>query len=155
MKKIITFTIILFLLVGGGYKIVNQSELYKFSVSNINLEGDKKVNYLIKNKILSTDLNNRNNLIELDLRTKKMKNIKEKNIKNEITKYQLIITVNIKLNSNKITNIKEFTLNEIGTYNVENQHTQTLSNEKKLIILLSNNLAEKILEEISLRLNDL
>ena len=72
-----------------------------------------------------------------------MKNIKEKNIKNEITKYQLIITVNIKLNSNKITNIKEFTLNEIGTYNVENQHTQTLSNEKKLIILLSNNLAEK------------
>ena len=47
-----------------------------------------------------------------------MKNIKEKNIKNEITKYQLIITVNIKLNSNKITNIKEFTLNEIGTYNV-------------------------------------
>ena len=138
-----------------GYKIVNQSELYKFSVSNINLEGDKKVNYLIKNKILSTDLNNRNNLIELDLRTKKMKNIKEKNIKNEITKYQLIITVNIKLNSNKITNIKEFTLNEIGTYNVENQHTQTLSNEKKLIMLLSNNLAEKILEEISLRLNDL
>ena len=155
MKKIITFTIILFLLVGCGYKIVNQSELYKFSVSNINLEGDKKVNYLIKNKILSTDLNNRNNLIELDLRTKKMKNIKEKNIKNEITKYQLIITVNIKLNSNKITNIKEFTLNEIGTYNVENQHTQTLSNEKKLIILLSNNLAEKILEEISLRLIDL
>ena len=74
-----------------------------------------------------------------------MKNIKEKNIKNEITKYQLIITVNIKLNSNKITNIKEFTLNEIGTYNVENQHTQTLSNEKKLIMLLSNNLAEKIL----------
>ena len=63
MKKIITFTIILFLLVGCGYKIVNQSELYKFSVSNINLEGDKKVNYLIKNKILSTDLNNRNNLI--------------------------------------------------------------------------------------------
>ena len=84
-----------------------------------------------------------------------MKNIKEKNIKNEITKYQLIITVNIKLNSNKITNIKEFTLNEIGTYNVENQHTQTLSNEKKLIMLLSNNLAEKILEEKLLRLNDL
>ena len=80
--------------------------------------------------------------------------IKEKNIKNEITKYEIIITNQIeveKINSNKKYN---FSITEIGTFDVSSQNSLTRTNEKNLIKLLSANLADKILSEINIQLDD-
>jgi len=84
----------------------------------------------------------------------KSKSIKEKNIKNEIVKYQISINVGVKIYTMTNKNIKNFNVNQNGDYNVANQHSQTIDNEKKLIELLSESLADNILEELIFRFYD-
>ena len=55
------FFIILIILVSGcGFKIVNLSETNDFSIIDVNTNGDKKINYIIKNSILYASKSNSN-----------------------------------------------------------------------------------------------
>ena len=153
MKQII-YLIIFIIITGCGFKVVNLSELNNYNITTINIEGEKRVNYLIKNNLKKTKNYKTKEDISLFIKTKKNKNIKEKNIKNEITKYEIIITNQIeveKINSNKKYN---FSITEIGTFDVSSQNSLTRTNEKNLIKLLSANLADKILSEINIQLDD-
>ena len=138
-----------------GFKVVNQSELINFSILEITTSGNQRINYIIKNKLAFLKNNKNNQKLNLKLETTKNKIIKEKNIKNEITKYQILITVQVKIESynSKIREI--FLIKDSGSFNVSQQHSQTLNNERNLIELLSNTMADKILNELVLKLNDL
>ena len=150
--KKIYISIIIFLISGCGYSVVEQNR--NFNVKEIVSEGEKRINYKIKTKLL-VDNNNRNkNFIKINLKTKKNKNVKEKNIKNEITKYEIIIVANVNYKTSANTTEKNFKLTQIGEYKVEERYSQTLSNEKKLIDLLSQKLADEILDEIVKRQSD-
>ena len=81
--------------------------------------------------------------------------MKEKNIKNEITKYEIKISVKVKINEIGKTNIQEFTVDANGQFLVKNLYTQTINNEKRLIDLLTDKIADKIFYEISDRVNDI
>ena len=48
-----------------------------------------------------------------------------------------------------------FTINVSGEYKVLEKHVQTINNEKKLQKNLANEIAERILEELGGKLNDL
>ena len=54
-----------------------------------------------------------------------------------------------------LKNIIEFNVSKDGDYIVGKQHSQTINNEKKIVDLISNLLADEILERLSLNLNDL
>ena len=85
----------------------------------------------------------------------KNKTIREKNIKNEVTKYNIKLLINVRVDvvgTNKSTN---FILTENGNYNVASMHSNTLSNEKDLTKTLTNNVTEKLIEELSSKINDL
>jgi hypothetical protein len=153
-KNILRILLVMFLTTGCGFKIVNQAKLINYSITKIETTGDKRINYNLKNSILSSFKNDKEKKIVLNIETKKNKSIKEKNIKNEITKYHINIISKIKI-KNENLNIKTFQVTKSGDYNVSTQHSETLNNEKKLIRLLSNNLAEDIVEEILIRLNDI
>jgi len=155
MKKLFITILIMLTTFSCGFKVVNQSNLIDFSISEIKTTGDKRINYKLKNKLFFMLADNGKRLITLNLDTQKNKNVKERNIKNEITKYQIIITVNIKLEDDVSKNMKPFTITENGDYIVATQHSQTLNNEKRLIELLSDRLAEKILEELLNIMNDI
>ena len=60
MKKKILFSIfIIFLLINNcGFKIVNNSEIYKFDVNEIIATGDNKINFKIKNKLIFSSKKN-------------------------------------------------------------------------------------------------
>jgi|MDTC01.3.fsa_nt_gb hypothetical protein len=156
MKKII-FPLLLILLSTNacGFKVVNQSELTNFSIQEINTAGDKRINYKIRNKLLSLSKKEGNKFVKLKINTTKNKTIKEKNIKNEITKYQMTIKIVIEISDTNFDKINLLTVSKSGDYNVATQHSQTLRNEKKLIELLTDSLIQKILEELSIRINDL
>ena len=49
----------------------------------------------------------------------------------------------------------EFSVIKSSDYNVANQYSKTLSNEKKSIDLLTNEIADDILDNLRLNLNDL
>tara|TARA_X000001036_G_C20534015_1_gene747424 strand:- start:526 stop:996 length:471 start_codon:yes stop_codon:yes gene_type:complete len=155
IKKISLVTLMLLIIPGCGFKIVNQSKLINYSISKIETSGDKKINYNIRNKILNIINEDKNKSYVLKLKTEKNKSVKEKNIGNEITKYKLEIIVNVVIETPDLKKIDNFTVKMIGDYESVKQYSQTLNNEKRLIKLLSDNLADKILEQLSLKLDDL
>ena len=150
------FSIILFIVISGcGFKIVDLSKINNFSVIEINTNGDKKINYIMKNNILYASKNNKAKQITININTKKDKIIKEKNIKNEITKYEITIIANVTFSEITKNNSYSFTVIKNSSYDVASQNSVTRNNEKKLVSVLSDNLADEILKEIRLRLNDI
>ena len=158
MRKMITKSflfVFLFATVNCGFKVINESENSSFSIQDIKTSGDKRINFRIKNDLLNYSKKNNQNVLFIDLKTKKTKNIKEKNIKNEITKYEIILNAHVKFNLVNSDVIYKINLSNNGNYLVEDSYSTTLNNEKKLIDDLIENMSEKILKKIILKLNDI
>ena len=94
-------------------------------------------------------------MVDIYLDTKKSKEVKEKNINNEITKYQITIASSIKVKELVNNNVISFTIVKSGDYSVASQYSQTLTNEKKLVDVLTDDVTEDILLQIALKLDDL
>ena len=151
--KLITISISLILLTGCGFKIIDKRELLNFNIKEISTNGDKRINFELKNKLSDYNDTNSSKVIKIELDTKKTKSIKEKNISNEITKYQIKVIVNVKLiKTNNINNLK-FTIEREGDYVVADKFSQTLNNEKKLIRNITEKISESIIAEIINKLN--
>ena len=157
MKKKIIFPILLtFLLINNcGFKIVKKGEIYKFDINEIIATGDNRINFKIKNKLIFGSEKNEKKLVDIYLDTKKSKEVKEKNINNEITKYQISISSTVRVK--ELVSEKEISFNIVktGDYSVVSQYSQTLANEKKLIDVLTDDVTENILNVIVLKLDDL
>jgi outer membrane lipopolysaccharide assembly protein LptE/RlpB len=151
--KLITIAISLILLTGCGFKIVDKRELLNFNIKEISTIGDKRINFELKNKLSGYNDTNSSKVIKIELDTKKTKSIKEKNISNEITKYQIKVIVNVKLIKIDNTNNLEFTIEREGDYVVADKFSQTLNNEKKLIRNITEKISESIIGEIINKLN--
>ena len=151
--KLITIAISLILLTGCGFKIIDKRELLNFNIKEISTNGDKRINFELKNKLSDYNDTNSNKVIKIELDTKKTKSIKEKNISNEITKYQIKVIVNVKLIKTDNTNNLEFTIEREGDYVVADKFSQTLNNEKKLIRNITEKISESIIGEIINKLN--
>ena len=134
--KFIKFFFCFLILSNCGFKVSNDN--LNFKISDISLAGDKKVNYLIKNKLLMASDNENKNLIQLKISTKKLKSIKEKNISNQITKYKITVNTQVELLSLKTGVMTEFALTKSGFYDVSSKYSETLNQERNLIKLLVN-----------------
>ena len=151
--KILLSFIGLFLITNCGFKLGDLQNNY--NISEINTKGDKRINYKLKNNILNTSKKENENLIIINLNTKKEKNIKEKNISNEITKYEIVITTNIEFKRVSENNFNKFTISDKGDYNVSTRYSDTLNNEKSLINNLVDGISDEIIESLSIKINDL
>tara|TARA_X000000950_G_C13820106_1_gene621540 strand:+ start:505 stop:975 length:471 start_codon:yes stop_codon:yes gene_type:complete len=156
MKKKFLLLLLTFVIFSAcGYKIVNINELRNFEIKELLSSGDKRVNFLIKNELLLKKNKNFIKKIKVNLETKKTKEIKEKNIQNEITKYEINILVNVKFNILQENSSNYFSINKSGVYEVSKKHSETLNNEKKLIKIISKSIADNIVENLILKLNEL
>ena len=155
-KNLNKIFLILFLFITSncGYKVLNNSELNNFNMVQIKSSGDQRINFKIKNILTVNSSKNKENSLVMELSTKKEKKVKEKNIKNEITKYEILLSSRVKLNFLENNIEKEFTVASSGDYIVGNKYSTTLSNEKRLISNLTEDLSKKIINNINLALND-
>ena len=152
--KIISFFLLIFLLNNCGFKIIDQSELYNFQIDEIDASGDKYISYKLKNKILSRVGKSENTLLSLDLNIEKIKTIKEKNIKNEIVEYAIYIKVNVNFKESKNNLDGNFKITNTKGYTVSKKYSETLNNEMRIINVMTQKIAEDIIKELSLRVND-
>ena len=143
MKKYLNIIIIFLLFSACGFKVVNQSELRNYYILNVKTEGDKRISYLIKNNLLNSLKDQNKQPLDIELNIQKLKSIKEKNIKNEITKYQISINTIVKIQNKDIVDKDQIVITKIGEYVVSDQYSQTINNEKKLINILTNDLSEE------------
>ena len=154
-KKLFSIFIIFLLINNCGFKIVNNSEIYKFDVNEIIATGDNKINFKIKNKLIFSSKKNEKKLVDIYLDTNKSKEVKEKNSNNEITKYQISIASTVKVIELVSGNEIFFNIVKTGDFSVASQYSQTLANEKKLIDVLTDDVTENILNTVVLKLDDL
>ena len=152
MKNFILFCLII-ITTSCGFKVLKQSDL-NFNIISIETTGDKRINFNLRNKFQALHKNTNARKIKLVLETKKEKTIKEKNSKNEITKYLTKVTLNIKIITED-DKIKTISLVEQIDYNVGLQNSQTINNEKISLKTLSNLLFDKTIKELLLSVNDL
>ncbi len=151
-RKNIFLIFIYLILLNCGFELANIQS--NFNINKIETTGDKRINYKLKTKILNKVKSDAKNIIELDINSKKIKSIKEKNTSNQITKYEINIISLIKYKS--LTNNKEgeFTLSKKGDYNVFSKYSDTLNEEKNLINILLQDLSNDILETLIINIDD-
>ncbi len=149
MIKNLGLVLLIFFISNCGFKIVNNENLYNFSVTDINVSGDKKIGFNIKSDLLRNK--NDNEKVELEISINKSKEIKEKNLGNEVTKYEILI--NVKIDYKIVSKDKNgtFTISKKGNYVVQDQYSETLIQERNLI----DNLSDKIVGEIQENLSKL
>ena len=95
MKKFKNFTILIisFVMISNcGFTVQDSTKVKNFSIGEIQTIGEKRINFKLKNKFLIYSNDESKKILNLSFDTKKNKTIKEKNIKNEITKYQIDIS---------------------------------------------------------------
>ena len=151
MKKFFTIILLLIILNNCGFKTFNPKNEIAFNIDKIKMSGNKYLNYIIKNKLNvlnQNDVSKTNHNLNLISSVDKI--IKEKNIRNEIEKYELIflVTVNLQNDLNEI--IKTYTFTQRHTYHVGTYHSQTKNREKRIIKLTSKNIADDIIKKLTL-----
>ena len=127
-----------------------------FNIIEFNSTGDDKINFFIKNKLKNKITNSKEeNEIIIDLQTVKTKNIKDKNINNQITKYEITVVSTIKVNFiNK--NISEIIqISSSGNYDIVSSQAKTINNQDNLEKFLAEKISEKILNKLTVFINDL
>lgn len=154
MRNLIILFIILITLQSCGFKMVDQDNLGNFYIVEIETSGEKRVNHKIRNELLFTSNDNARNKINVKIDTKRVKIIKEKNIKNEVTKYNLTLVLTIEYEDVKTKNKNTFTLSQNGNYDVSTQNSTTINREKQLLDLLTEKISDQIAKELILRLDD-
>ena len=154
IKKIIICLIFIPLISSCGFKIVNERDLRNFEITTVNISGDPRIKFSLKNKLKSIS-NPGNRQVKLNINAQKSKNIKEKNIKNEVTKYELVINIETDYEIVNEKRVGKFTITKSGDYNLKSQYSQTLINEKDLIKLLIDDIAKEINNNLTILINDL
>lgn len=157
IKKIITLLTYASLvsLFSCGFKVVDQNYLNNYKITDININGDNRISYILKNKLQTSRKTNQDlEEIKIKINIEKNKVIKEKNLQNQITKYLVEIKAEV---SYMIENTLEgeFIVSDAGEFDIADRHTQTLENEKQLLKILIINIKEKIIDNLRTKINDI
>ena len=145
-SKILMLIVTCYFIWGCGYQPILNDENQKFSISQFNLEGNKRLGGLLKNNLIVIK-KNKNSLV-LDIKSEKKTVIANKSQTGKILSYSL--TLNFEINASKNQNIiysKVFT--KIQNYNAADVHSGTLNNEKKLVEILIESIANELLIELN------
>jgi len=155
MKKTLLITLTYLLLVGCGYKVIDKSKKTNFTVEEIIFTGDKRIGNRVNRNISIYFKENSKNLLSITLDSQKEKIIKEKNIKNQITKYEIKITVNLKINVINKNIEKYIRLSSYGDYLVGENNSDTRNNELSLMENLISNISEDVYSELISNIDDI
>jgi len=133
------------LFVSCGFKKINTEGINSINIKDINILGEKRYSNILKDSInLLSDKESLNEYnIKLFFKKNKIYKIKDKT--GSITRYKISFRVELNLEEikNKIEVKKIFEKN--GDYDVADNHTTTINNEKNL----TKNLIQQLSEEIT------
>lgn len=149
--------ILIFLFHSCGFKALDYQAVKELSISEITTKGNKNINFNLTNdlKQLFSENINVKKQIKVDIDTKEEKTIREKNKKNEITKYEISIKTKLSISSDINDLNFSIDLEKKGQYQVDQKNIKTIQNEKKARKDIVSSLSNEIFEQILLKLNDL
>ena len=158
MKKITFLIISLFLFIYinacSGYKPIFSSSNFKFKIADYSINGNKKLGNKIYSKLHNISQSNKNNpdaqSIKMSINTSMDKLATAKDSSGKILEYKINLNTNIII-YNFLTDkeILNQNFNNYSSYKVQDQHSETLKLENKIIENLINTIYQNILVKIS------
>ena len=129
---------------------MNSTNQKKFHIQEFEINGDTRESFLIQKKIQRFSNDESPNKIKIFIDLRKEKSIKEKNVQNKVTKYNLSLSADVKIiELNTTKEIKRFfTVNQI--YNVEDSYSNTINNSKEANITLIDKIVDEILDQLKI-----
>ena len=146
LSKILIIFITSYFIWGCGYQPILNEENQKFSISQFNLEGNKRLSGLLKNNLIVVKKNK--NSYVLNIKSEKKNVVANKSQTGKVLSYAL--TLNFEISASKNKNIiysKVFTKTQ--NYTAADVHSGTLNNEKKLVETLIETIANELLIELN------
>jgi len=146
--KISLYIILIITLSSCGYSRLNdQSNEFKFN--SIEINGDKRLSFILKNNLnlLSKPESKKSYDLLINLTSSKTSKIKDTTGKT--TRFNLVLNGDLKLtDNNKVVKNRSFTVS--NDYDVSNNHSDTIRNEKNSIQRSIDALSEEITKYIQL-----
>ena len=140
-----TILLAIFLLYSCSYEPIFSSKNYNFGIDNMEFEGEKEINRVIKNKLELVKKVNKNseNKYNIDIVTKKFRKIVSKDSKGDPEKFEFVVIVSL-----EVLNKKQVLINkEIEKSNIYNNDADKFKLEQKERIII-NNLSRIITDNI-------
>ena len=133
--------IILSLLISCGYKPSNQKNNNLVYLQNIEIIGEQRISYILKNNILLVSNKDSKNRYAAKIEIVKKKKDKVKNKNGKILRYNLALNTDLELTNlqNNTKVIKTFSRD--ANYEVATIHSNTIKNE--------NNVTKNLIQQIS------
>ena len=150
--KIILLIALTLFLSSCGFKPINRMNSQLIHIQNLNISGEKKVSYLLKNNILLISNSESKNKYSVDLTIDKQKNSKIKNKSGKITRYNLSLSVNLKLTNIEDEKLIQKTFLKSVDYEVAEIHSNTIRNENNAIKSATQQISDDIINLINLSL---
>ena len=151
-KKI--FLLLFFLLLSScGYEAIyskKNSINYNFSISKLNLVGDRDVNLKMKQRLNSYTLNKKNKNFKINIFSTSTKTVAAKNTAGDATSFKSTVAIKVEILTNeKLKN--SFTMSENFNYNNNSDKFSLKRYEREI----KNNLAETISEKLIFKLSNI
>jgi len=141
--KIYLILLVVILITGCSYKPILSKQNYDFSVEKVELNGDKEVNYIIKERLINLKNQNTKNKYYVQIETSKIKNIISNDSKGDPSKLEIIISSTF-----QISNFEKLLI----TRNVKMKNTYNNNSDKlklkKYELFIINNLSQKISDSL-------
>ena len=148
LNSILAFFLIIFLLQSCGFKVADKTPLKNYKIKEIETKGDKKSGFIIKSIFFKTIGNKGNENLKILIKTNKEKKIKEKNSSNRVTRYEINLSTKVTINYLDDNKVKVFSNSISGSYDVSDNHTTTINNQKNLEKNLAKKSGERIIKEL-------
>ena len=154
MKINIKILVLLLLLIQGcSYELINSPNREKIFVQAINVNGDTRSAFIIKKSLMRKSKKGSKNRIEMDIDLLEKVSIVEKNIQNQVTKYK--INLEAKVSVNELKSDRDYSKNYTSekTYDVGDRYSITVENSKQAKKTSLDNLINQILDDLNLYYN--
>ena len=139
-----------------GFEPIRFNNINNVSVAEITSTGHQNIYFKLANYLKQVLGFKKDNpiKIKINLETNQDKTIKEKNNKNEITKYTIIVTTKVHITFLNEGNKLNFDIIKKNQYQVDDQFSITSANERESLNQIIKNLSEEIFQTILMKIND-
>ena len=141
--KIYLILLLVILITGCSYKPILSKQSYDFSVKKVELNGDKEVNHIIKERLINLKNQNTKNKYYVQIETSKVKNIISNDSKGDPSKLEIIISSTFQISNSEKLLIKR----NVKMKNIYNNNSDKLK-LKKYELFIINNLSQKISDSL-------
>ena len=147
LKLLIIINVLLFLSSCGFKSLVKENPINLNIENFITQKGDKKLGKIIRSEVMLYSSKEAKKNIDIILEIDKQKEIREKNLKNRVTKYNLTLNVAVYIKGDFED---KFTFNKTSSTTVTASSFNNFLNEERVYTNLSKRIADEIKNMLAL-----